>query len=225
VASTPPQWPGIEIGFVGHQGIGLSGIYYDFFEIPEGKSYGIIVGEGLVKGAEGVIYTGVLRGMVRALCRLTTQPVELVTILNDIILRDSMQQTFILNYLVLTPHSNQLHYLNCGHGNLWQIPSGSKAPLKITTSNALLGEAAHNEFTEKTIPWNVGDTLLLNTFTLGKGSIEHNFSDALFESTLTEMIERQPQKQVEAILRKARVVANKWLQERSIALVSILRKE
>lgn len=226
VVSTPPQWPEIDIGFAGHQGISISGIYYDFLEIPEG-SYGIIMGEASSKGAEGVIYTAVLRGMVRALCRLTTKPVELVTILNDILFRDSMNQEFNLNYLIVTPHTNQLHYISCGYGNLWQLKKGETDPVKIATQNNALGVEPNSQFKEISADWHIGDTLIINTFAIPNATeiSTHEFSEVLFEQAIKESAGRTPQKQVESILRKARVLANKLFQERSISLASIYRKE
>jgi serine phosphatase RsbU (regulator of sigma subunit) len=224
VTSSPPLWPHVEIGSAGHQGISISGIYYDFFDIPDG-AYGIIMGEASSKGAEGVIYTAVLRGMVRSLCRLTTKPVELITILNDIIFRDSMSQVFTLTYLTLNSQTNELHYISCGQGNLWQIKANETTPQKISISNPRLGEAVTTEFSEITQPWNIGDTLILNTFATPSATSSAEFSDELFEQALQENIGRPPQKQVEGILRKVRVSANKLLRERSISLVSIHRKQ
>lgn len=223
VASSPPQWPNIEIGLAGHQGISISGIYYDFFDIPEG-SYGIIMGESNSGGAEGVIYTAVLRGMVRSLCRLTTKPVELVTILNDILFRDGMNQQFNLNYLTINPTTNELRYVSCGYGNLWQIKSGKEAPLKLSTDNKSLGLDPEAKFSEVQGIWDVGDTLVLNTFAASTVATPGGFSEKLFEEALKENSGRPPQKQVEGILRKASMTANKLFQERSVALVSILRK-
>lgn len=225
VASVPPQWPSVEIGLAGHQGISISGIYYDFFDIPEG-GYGIIMGESSAKGAEGVVYTAVLRGMVRSLSRLTTKPVELVTILNDIIFRDSMQQQFNLNYLVINPHVNEFRYISCGYGDLWQIKQGQNESHKFATAeNQSLGVSQEAVFKEISGEWNVGDTLLLNTFAVAKQESTNDFSEEHFEQALKENLDRSPQKQVEGILRKARVVVNKLFQERSISLISILRKE
>lgn len=215
LASSPPQWPHIEIGLAGHQGISLSGIYYDFLEIPEG-AYGIIMGEASSKGAEGVIYTGVLRGLVRALCRLTTKPIELVTILNDILFRDSMDQTFALNYLIIDPTANQYRYISCGYGNLWQIKTGNVTPIKISTKNEALGTSQDAQFSEVTEKWEVGDTLIFNTFA--------ELPEDVFERAVLECRDKPPQKQVESILRKLRASATKLFQERSISLVSILRK-
>lgn len=215
LASTPPQWPEVEIGLTGHQGISLSGIYYDFLELPDG-AYGLIMGEAASQGAEGVIYTGVLRGLVRALCRLTTKPIELVTILNDILFRDSMNQQFALNYLIIDPPNNQLRYISCGFGNLWKIPHDAKTTKKIETSNASLGTIQDAEFVEVTESWQIGDKLILNTVS--------GLSEELFQKALEENLDQPPQKQVESILRKLRTSATKVFQERSIALVSIQRK-
>lgn len=224
VVRTPPNWNPVEIGLAGHQGISISGIYYDFFEISEG-SYGIMMGEAAAKGAEGVIYTAVLRGMVRSLCRLTTKPVELVTILNDILFRDSMNQTFALNYLILDTNANQLHYLSCGYGSLWQLKPESTIPFKIMANNNALGVSQDAEFIDVTHPWEIGDTLVLNTFATADDKLSPiGISEAIFEQALLENIGRSPQKQVEGILRKVQISAAKLLKERSISLISIKRK-
>lgn len=215
LASTSPKWLPVEIGFAGHQGIGLSGVYYDFLELPEG-SFGIIMGEASSQGAEGVIYTGVLRGMVRSLCRLTTKPIELVTILNDILFRDSMNQEFALNYLVIDPGLSQLRYISCGYGNLWQIKANSTTPSQISTLNPSLGTAKDVEFIEVTEKWDIGDTLIFSSLP--------NSSEDLFAKALEESLDLPPQKQVEAIQRKLRTSSAKLFQERSISLISIHRK-
>jgi serine/threonine protein kinase len=221
VTSSSPKWQDVEIGFVGHQGISLSGIYYDFIEMA-GGTYGIITGEASAKGAEGVIYTAVLRGMVRSLCRLTTKPVELVTILNDLLLRDSMNQTFTLNYLVLDPQQNQLRYISCGYGSLWQVKSQSTTPLRITANNNALGVSPDVEFSEVCCSWDLDDTVVLNTFATDDSTT--GLSEKMFEQALVENISRPPQKQVENIFRRVQLSAQKFLKERSISLVSIHRK-
>lgn len=221
VTSTPPQWPEVEIGFVGHQGISLSGIYYDFIEAAEG-TYGIIMGEASAKGAEGVIYTAVLRGMVRSLCRLTTKPVELVTILNDLLFRDSMNQAFTLNFLLLDPRANQLRYISCGYGSLWQIKAGTETPTRITADNNALGKSPDVQFAEVSCSWDPGDTIVLNTFATEDST--QGLSEKIFEQALMEHIGRPPQKQVEGIMRHVKVTGQKALKQRSISLISIFRK-
>ena len=74
------------------------------FELANGN-FAIILAEPMAKGVEGVIHTASLRGMVRCLCHLTTDPVYLITVLNDLITRDAPHQIFILSFLVLSPAS------------------------------------------------------------------------------------------------------------------------
>lgn len=224
VTSIPPNWPCAEIGLAVHQGIHISGIYYDFFEIPEG-GYGIIMGEATDKGAEGIIYTAVLRGMVRSLAQQTAKPIELVSKLNEILFRDMMNELFTLNYLVLNPIENQLHYISCGFGNLWKVKAGEDTPQKISSNNLALGIAPDTEFHEVCEPWHIGDTLILNTLAALSAEKGSEFSENLFQKALKENATRTPQKQVEGIFRKVRIAAYKLFQERSFSLISIKRKE
>jgi hypothetical protein len=224
LTNNPPLWPEVEIGLAGQHGINISGIYYDFFEFPDGK-YAIIMGESSSKGSEAVIYTAVLRGIVRGLCRMAPKPLELIAQLNDILVKDSMKQMFTLNYLVVDPKANELHYISCGHGSLWLIKAGEADPIKISMDNQALGSALDTQFVETTQPWHIGDTLVLNTFTTPHASLPAEFSEGLFEQALQDNANRSPKKQVEGILRKVSATANKLLHERSIFLVSILRKK
>lgn len=221
----PPDWPQIEIGITGYKGGSLYGIYHDFFKIDE-HDYAIIMGESSAKGAEGVIYTAMLRGMIHSLCRMTTKPVELMASLNDLLVKDSINQVFTMNYLILNPQDNKFVFLSCGNGSLWHIKSGTDVPVKISKNNIALGidpEAVFNEVTET---WEPGDCLVLSSFTaLTSEEITGiDFSEELFHQTLTENANFPPQRIVDGIFRKIKITSNKTLQERSLTLISILRK-
>lgn len=198
----------------------------EFIKVPfsDGK-YGIIMGESSAGGAEGMLYTAVLRGILCGLSRRTTKPLELITLLNEILCQDTMKQMFTLHYLVLNPQANELHYISCGQGNLWLIKSEETVPKKIFTNNPSLGIALKPEFVEVAHPWHVGDTLIFNTFATPHASSPAEFSEELFVQALQDNVNRSPQKQVEAILRKVSASANKLLNDRSIFLISIHRKE
>lgn len=221
---SPPNWPDISTGLVTYQGMKLSGIYYDFFELPE-NAYGVIMGESSTPGAEGVIYAAVLRGIVRGLCRLTSQPVELMTILNDILFRDTMDQVFTLNYLIIRPEKNELSYISCGYGNLWCILNGEDIPKKVESENLPLGITKDVDFKGVTMPWNIGDLLILNTFvtTSNKDNVQDEIPEEVFEKALIENLGRSPQKQVEGILRRVKLTLPKLLSEHSISLIGLLR--
>ena len=51
IPSSAPEWPGVEIGLGYHLGLGISGVYVDFFELPNG-CYGVFLTESATRGAE-----------------------------------------------------------------------------------------------------------------------------------------------------------------------------
>lgn len=222
--SHPPAWPKVEMGIITHKGISVSGIYYDFFELPEG-AYGVLMAEPSSKGVEGAVYTAVLRGMVRTLAKLTNTPTELVTILNELLTHDPMDQIFTLSYLILVPKQNQFRYLSCGYGSLWHVPNGVDTPKKIAADNIALGIDADAKFLEVTQTWNVGDILILNTFATTQAKAAHAFSETDFQKTLIENLYKPPQKQVEIIFHKALATMAKTIEDRNLSIISILRKD
>jgi predicted Ser/Thr protein kinase len=221
VLSHPPQWPEIDIGFAFYKGIGLTGYYCDFLELPEGACL-IVMGESSTKGAAGVLYTAFIRGMVHALRHLTTPPAALATVLNDLIIKDHQNQLFALSYLILEPFHNQWHYLSCNYGNLWLIASDKKIPEKISATNHALGMEARAEFTATTHLWNSGDILLMaNSISAQReeGSPEEN---ALMQ-LISETSQLAPQKQVDTILRKLKMASLTLPRENPLSLLSIQR--
>lgn len=219
-----PDWPDLELGLALHRGLNLYGIYYDFFPVPNG-SYGIILGESSAKGAEGLLLAAGLRGMTRALSRLTTKPVELVSMLNEVVIKDFVNQVFTLSYLVLNPKENNLTYISCGYGNLLKVPAGTEFPTKITTQNLALGIESSTEFNETNASWYPGDCLVFNTFAISTESTqEGEFSEDMFQHTLIENCNFPPQRIVDSIFRKVKLSSPKLFQEHPLTIISILRK-
>lgn len=222
-----PQWPKIDLGLISHKGVTLSGIYYDFFELADG-CFGVLLAEPASRGAEGLIYTAVFRGLVRALSHLVSKPSELVTLLNELLTHDPMDQVFTLSYLVLSPNTNQLQYISCGYGNLWHIPAGINEPTKVAADNMALGIDAKADFIEVSQPWNVGDTVILNTFAIG-GDSEAAQSLGLpqdsFKKALADNVFKPPQKLVEILFHKMRASMPHLSEDRALALIGILRKD
>jgi len=226
LAPLPTDWKEMELGFVNHKGMNLYGMYCDFFSLPDDR-YGILIAESFAKGAEGVIYTSILRGLVHALKSQAAKPVELATALNQLLVNDNIGQPFALGYIVLSSKENSLSYLSCGYGNLWRIAKDSSTPIKIGKNNIAIGIDTEIEFSETTVPWEINDILLLNSFAAGVTDhpTENEFSDDFFEKAFQENANISPQKMVEAILRKAKLTFPKSLHERILTLISIFRSQ
>lgn len=217
VATAPPSWPEVEVGFLGHQAH-LPGIYHDFFEIA-GGAFGYVAGESSSRTVDGVIHAAVLRGMVRSLSRIAPKPAELMTLLNEIIVKDKMNQTFFVHYLYLNPQHNEFKYISCSYGNLWKLQKESLRPVRLNSENPPLGESLESTYSEITGEWMVGDLLILHSY-----DQKTLLPVEALESVLSEEAGRTPQKQVESLMRKLRTSSNKQFQESAVAFASFLRK-
>lgn len=226
VPQTAPIWPQIEIGLATYRSLGTSSLYYDFFSLPD-QTHGIIIGEPSVKGSAGIVYSSVLRGMVRALCQLTKKPQEMATVLNALLLDDPMKQLFSFSYLILLPRENIFRFISCQCGNLW-LKSSSDSSLKmIHSENSSLGEDPEASFIEIEQTWNIGDTLFLHASSYDPISDEKDllFTQELLNVSIEEGTSSLAQKQVDAILRRAKIRLSRTFDERSVVFLSLIRKE
>lgn len=219
-----PNWPKIDIGVAINKSMSTSSLYFDFFALPH-QNYGIIIGEPSIKGSPGIVYSSVLRGMVRALCQLTQQPQEMAVVLNSLLIDDPMKQHFSFSYLLLQPGENRFRFISCRCGHLtYQAANGSTlAP--VISDNPSLGADPHADFSEIEHPWNPGDGLTLYA------SVGSQFpsKDPLFtleqlQACLNESVRSSAQKQADAYLRKAKVSLSRASDERSVIFLSLVRK-
>lgn len=225
VPQAPPLWPDLDIGMATYRSLGTSSLYYDFFNLPN-QTYGIIIGEPSVKGSPGIVYSSVLRGMVRALCQVAKPPKEMASMLNALLLEDPMKQLFSFSYLILIPKENRFRFIACQCGNLWHQSAKNSTLRQVLSNNPSLGENSRAIFTEVEQTWEVGDTLLLYASSLGA---QDQGKDALFsqehlQSSLEKATHPTAQRQVDSILRRAKVNLSRTFDERSVVFLSIVRQ-
>jgi serine phosphatase RsbU (regulator of sigma subunit) len=225
VPQTSPLWPHFDIGLVTYKSLGTSSLYYDFFTLPE-QTYGVIIGEPSVRGSPGIVYSSVLRGMVRALCQLTKQPQEMATVLNALLMEDPMKQYFSFCYLILLPQENLFRFISCQCGHLWYKSASNSVLESIISDNPSLGADAHANFIEIEHPWNIGDTLLLH----GSLDTQNTHKEVLFTQEQLQAILNEDtspgsaQRQVDSMLRRAKVSLSLTSDERSVVFLSLIRK-
>ncbi len=222
VPSTPPFWPQIDIGLVTYKSLGNSSLYYDFFILPD-HTYGIIMGEPSIKGSPGIVYSSVLRGMVRALCQLFQSPEKMVGVLNSLLVEDPMKQFFLFSYLLLIPDKNLIRFISCQCGELWiQAPDAQLT--KIISDNSYVGSDARATFSDTTSPWNIGDTLIFYT-SLGPSGKQEVFTQEELRTTLDENPLSSPQRQADAILRRIKINLSRSKEEQSVVFLNLFRKK
>lgn len=222
--SKPPEWPDFEIGIAYFKTLMGTGIYYDFFSLPD-DAYGVIVGEPSSGGAESFIAAASFRGMIRALHHSTPKPNELATALNDLLVKDKMGPIFNFNYLVFKPKENIIDYVSCGPGSLWHVPMNTTTPFACPSLPVPLGVNPLCGFEQTSIPWNPGDLILIHTLsTYGpQGEIEMTYDATDFAQVILDNLKISPQQQVENILRKIRMTATDLIRNRMVTLICIKR--
>lgn len=220
--SAQPNWPGIELGLGSYQSFGFSTIYYDFLNVAPGK-YGIIMGRASTKGAEGIIYTATVKGLVRALAQNALHPDVFVSLLNNQLVDDPRNTVFAMSYLLLDGQTGQISYISCGSGSLWHQPEGVETPTKITTDNLALGVEAKAPFISVPLTWKPGDRLFLlsSTGLIDAHAKDYDFGDKLFRKVLRENYQQSPQRIVDSFFRTIKVSAAKHLVENTIALIAL----
>jgi eukaryotic-like serine/threonine-protein kinase len=164
-----PDWPQLEIGLAKHKGPGQMAAYYDFFKFPN-NMYGIILAEPISSSIEAIVYIAGLRGMVRSLIhekspspKETFKLVEFISLLNQLLIEDTIKENFALGFVLLNPLNDQLAFVSCGLGRLIHLPQGSTIPRLLASENPLLGSEVPAEFAHCTDNWNIGDTLILHS--------------------------------------------------------------
>jgi eukaryotic-like serine/threonine-protein kinase len=224
IPSSNPVWPHLSIGIVSNKSMGITGYFYDFFQIQE-DSYGIILGESFAKGAEGILNIAYLKGMVRALCNLKKKPAELAITLNEIILKDHIEQAFSMSYAILSPKTNELNFISCGLGHLWQLSPASNTFSEISTNNIALGLDLNAKYVEVNRSWPEENVLLFCHASLPSLiSKENIFSEGMLKQILQENMHAGPQKIVEYLHRKIRLSSNAQIKDHPYTIICIQRK-
>lgn len=220
VPSTPPTWPGIEIGVNSLKGLNVFGIYYDFLSFPDG-TFGVIIVESSARGAKGVVYIAMIRGMIQTMVRQTSSPSELAKALNELLIRDKIDEMFALSFLSLHPQESKLDFLACGYSNLWKVQGESRQVEPVVNKNIALGVDADAKFVGASTSWEVGDLLILCSYT---ADAEEHDGDFFKKTILEAMPDQTAQQIVDAILRKLKLSSSKTSQQRTLSLIGLIRR-
>ncbi len=217
-----PRWPQLEIGVASHEGMSLSGLYLDFFRLPEGK-LAIAMAEPLNPGIASLLHSAILRGMFRMAAEVFFQsgkkdphPIQMLQLLSRAISNDPMEQQFGLCLLLLDPEKDQLSFVSCQYSTLWHLPEGSKKVRALATPNRSLGSDPNGALLETADNWNSGDTLVLHSLGVAPAKGEEA------GSWMGEYVLLSAQHQAEKILQRM-TVQRAALPKRASAVLSIQR--
>jgi len=157
----PPPIHGIELGAVLFSSETVSGDFYDFLAMPDGR-LGISVGDVSGKG----IPAALLMVMVRTLFRVTAAdgdpPAQVLSRLNHYLCRDIPPSMFVTMFFCLLGPDRQLVYGDAGHVKPILLRPG-QPPRVLEAEGTILGVMDEAEFDERRVQLTQGDLLALYT--------------------------------------------------------------
>lgn len=226
VPQASPSWPNLDIGLATYKSLGVSSLYYDFFTFPNDK-YGILIAEPSEK-ISGIVYSSVLRGMVRAFCQSIQRPKELASALNSLLIKDPMNQQFFLSYLLLAPQENKFYFISCKCGHLWLQTQGTFDLVPILSDNSELGSDPKANFIEVEHTWHWEETILFYAYLPSLRNKKPLLSKEELQINLQESLYISAQQRAEASLRRAKVnlsrISNEQ-NEQSVVFLNIARNK
>src|SRR5690606_24134117 len=93
---------------------GISGDFYDVFEIPDGK-YVIVVGDIEGKGIGAAAEVGIVRQSLRATAFLDSSPPTVFRQLDKLLTEEESPRTCTLAYVIVDPAKAQAEVALAGH--------------------------------------------------------------------------------------------------------------
>lgn len=215
----PPKWPHLEMGLMQHRPLGISSIYCDFFELAKNE-YAILLAESSESGVEGLMYISYLKGFIKGLLSQGGSIEEFASFINTHIHQENLKETFTLSLLFLKPDLGKLSYISCGYGPLWLLHSGSSNPICLQTENVALGIEEFYPFKAVESDWHPLDIIILCPISSNPAI----FSSDQFQNLMLEIAQQSPQKQTEAIFRKARSINSKFIDDHPCTIISIQKE-
>lgn len=125
-----PQLPGWEIQAYWQPARAVSGDFYDFISLPDGR-LAIVVGDVTDKGVPAALIMTVTRSMLRSSAVLAANPEELLARVNVLLCPDMPESMFTTCFVgFLDPSCGSFQFANAGHCLPMHIHSGQISELK-----------------------------------------------------------------------------------------------
>ena len=159
--SRPPQIPGLDIHAINIPSKQVSGDFYDYIVMPQGRT-GIAIADSVGKSIPAAILTASVRSALKAQAQNIFRIGQVVGRVNRMLCEDSLPSEFVtLFYGVIDSVTHRMAYCNAGHDPPLLLRDGQITPL--TAGGPLLGVIEAAEFTHESIQLRAGDTLVLYT--------------------------------------------------------------
>ncbi len=167
-----PDVPGWEIAAIWRSAREVGGDFYDMFRLPgevgqglgDASSFGVVIADVADKGVPAALYMALSRTLMRTAALSGRSPRAVVSQANNMILADARSELFVtLFYLILSPDSGEITFVNAGHMPPLLLAAASGSIEELRTEGMALGILPDVEFEERKAQLEPGDCVVLYT--------------------------------------------------------------
>ncbi len=158
-----PQLPGWEFAARWQPAREVSGDYYDFIPLHDGR-LGIAVADVSDKGMPAALFMALTRSTVRASMSHAHSPADGIARANQLICDDAADGMFVtLFYALLDPQAGEIAYVNAGHNPPLLYRAGKNRLEELTRTGMAMGVVVDSTYEQRTVRLDPGDFVLLYT--------------------------------------------------------------
>lgn len=161
IPARPPAIRGLSIACVIDPTLAVGGDFYDFIELPDGKT-GLCIADVAGKGMPAALLMASIRSALRAYAPQAPDPSSAVKLLNRHTYHDTPAGEFAtLTYVILAPDGRSFHYSNAGH--LPPILLRGEQFVELNAGGLAIGVLPDESYEEEVVALKPGDTLVMVT--------------------------------------------------------------
>jgi sigma-B regulation protein RsbU (phosphoserine phosphatase) len=219
-----PEILGYEAGGVSIPAKNVGGDYYDFIPTQTGH-VAFCLGDVSGKGTAAALLMANLQATLRGQTLACTCARECLDRANNLLFRSTDSEKYAtLFYGILDPAQHSLAFTNAGHNYPFLISSDGKVE-RLKTIGIPLGFLEDFEFSEHTVPFNIGDVLVLFSDGISEAMNKHEeeFEEEKILQVIKSNMDQSPHQMIENLISSVREHADGEEQSDDMTLLVIKR--
>lgn len=225
IPAAPPQIRGYQVAGLWHPAQQVSGDYYDFISLPDGR-WGFVIADVAGKGLNAALFMANTRSILRASAGAGGSAAEIMQRANRAVEADSSGGMFVTAFFgILEPPCHRFTYVNAGHNLPILYRASDKTLHDLPGGNLALGIVREVEYSSAEITFAPGDLLVIYTdgVTEATDARETLFGDARLHAAIRECGTETARRVIRYLDARVREFTVGYPQSDDITLVTLRR--
>ncbi len=225
IPAAPPQIRGYQIAGLWHPALQVSGDYYDFIALPDGR-WAFVIADVADKGLTAALFMANTRSILRASASAGGSAAKMIERANHALEADSSDGMFVtLFFGILEPRAHRFTYVNAGHNHPLFLRAADQSIQELPGRNLALGIVPRVEYQSDEITFARGDLLVMYTDGVTEATDAHNklFEDARLYAAIAECDDYSARQVLRHIDTRVRAFTGAHPQSDDITVVTLKR--